>query len=280
VNARTASVLVRIVEQQVGLSHDSLRLRPHQPRRGGFHGLGPLGFIAQDQDGLAERRSLLLYAARIGDEDVSPPHQVHKGNVVQRRDQKNVVQVGEPAVDRVEHVGIAMHRVHDLHVVPPGQLGKGGANALKTTAEALAPVCGDHNQFLRRIQLGPVRGRQLPLLQPIFHVQNRIDPRVAGDMDAGAVHPLLLQVAGGAWGGGKVQVGHARRQDAVHFLGKGPPGIPGAQAGFHVGYGHPAVECRQRSTQGGGGIPLHQHHVRHLAFHDRLERSDHARGGL
>jgi hypothetical protein len=50
---------------------DPVAMRPDQARDSCFDGLGPLGLVAENQDGLPQRRRLLLNAAGIGDDQVA-----------------------------------------------------------------------------------------------------------------------------------------------------------------------------------------------------------------
>ena len=43
---------------------------------------------------------------------------------------------------------------------------------------------------------------------------------------------------------------------------------------------HSLIECRQRAGEGGGGVALHQQHIRPLGLDHRLERRQDARGEL
>ena len=67
---------------------------------------------------------------------------------------------------------------------------------------------------------------------------------------------------------------------AVHLFGKRLRKVAGAQSGFHMAHRHVLVEGRQRAGERGGGIALHEQHVRLLGLDYRLERRQDARGDL
>jgi hypothetical protein len=77
-----------------------------------------------------------------------------------------------------------------------------------------------------------------------------------------------------------VQGGQARGYHTIHLLGKWLGQVPRAQTGFHVSYRHVLVEGRQGGDQCGGGVALHEHHIRTLRLDYRLERRQDARRDL
>jgi len=94
-DSRHAFVFRHVVKQPRGLPHDTIFVGADQFDGTGFNGLRPFGFLAQNQDWFAQRRGLLLNAARIGDQHVRAPHQVHKGHIGHRIDQVNVGPVAQ-----------------------------------------------------------------------------------------------------------------------------------------------------------------------------------------
>jgi hypothetical protein len=111
-------------------------------------------------------------------------------------------------------------------------------------------------------------------------VQHGADAGVARDVDMGPADAFRLQIACGSLGRGKVQLGHARGEHAVHFFRKRPPRITGPQSRFHVCYGHLAIERRERAAERSCGVSLDHHHVGPLLADHGFERRHHSGGGL
>ena len=126
-------------------------------------------------------------------------------------------------------------------------------------------MAGDQDQPLRRI-----RARQVPVdrrgpgrvgVQDRERVQQRVDHRVAGDVDARGVDAFAQQVVARLGGRREVQVGNHGGEPAVHFLRPGRVDVAGAQSGFDVADGDFGIERGQRGGEGGGRVALHQHAV-------------------
>ena len=73
------------------------------------------------------------------------------------------------------------------------------------------------------------------------------------------------------FGGREVQRGQAGGDDAIHLFGEGLRQVAGAQSGFHVTHQHVLIKGRQGAGERGGGIALHDQHVRLLSLDHGLE---------
>ena len=133
------------------------------------------------------------------------------------------------------------------------------------------------DQFLSRIKLRPIGSPQRPFFQRTLDVKHRVDSRITRHVDTGAIDAFGFQIVRGAFGGREVDVRHARRKHAVHFLREGPLGVPGAQASLYVSERDPEIERRESPAERGRGVALHQHHIRPLRRDHRLERGHHPR---
>jgi len=80
----------------------------------------------------------------------------------------------------------------------------------------------------------------------------------------GSHHVASLQVVNGLGGRGKVQAGQLGDQAAIGLFGERIVEIIGAQSGFHMPNRDPVVKSCQGSSEGGGGISLHQNQLRML----------------
>ena len=77
-----------------------------------------------------------------------------------------------------------------------------------------------------------------------------------------------------------MQCCQAGGHQAVHLFRERLCEIARTQAGFYMPDGYVLVEGRQCTGECGGGIPLHQQHVRLLGFNYGFEGDQDARGEL
>jgi hypothetical protein len=87
---------------------------------------------------------------------------------------------------------------------------------------------------------------------------------------------LLFAVSVGA----KCRAARRVVDHAVHLFGKWLREVAGAQSGFHMAHRHMLVEGRQGARERGGGIALHEQHVRLLGLDYRFEGCQDARRDL
>ena len=76
----------------------------------GLDALGALGDLAQHQHRLAQRGSLFLHPAAVGEDDVGAGHQVDELDVVHRLDQMHPLQIEELAHHHLLDLRVGMHR--------------------------------------------------------------------------------------------------------------------------------------------------------------------------
>ena len=89
---------------------------------------------------------------------------------------------------------------------------------------------------------------------------------------------LCCQIAPVSFCGCKMQLGYLTGQLAVHFLRERGIFVKGTKTGFHMTHRNLVIECCQRTGKGGGGIAMHQNHVR-LCLFQHLIQSGQGLGG-
>jgi len=175
-----------------------------------------------------------------------------------------------------------MHRIHKVMIgMRRGELCDGLADALKAATKAFAPVAGDqHHRALCAVR--ELCGK--PVAQRCILVDARLDPQqcindgVACDQDRVCGYAFSQQVIFGRFRGRKMQVGQHTRQFAIGLFGPGRLQVTGTQPGFDVANGHFLVEGGQGGGEGGGGVAMHQDHVR-LFFAEHVAQAEQYTGG-
>ena len=146
---------------------------------------GPLRLFAKNQNRLTERRRFFLNATRIGEQQISPPHHVHKG---QRSPEVRsdgycgsaAQGAGEPA---------QTHSDSDEPDKRPGhpQIGElhQYAEQMRANAfsEAFAAMRGYQQQFLRGVEELPVMRGKASIRKTVTHIQHRINTGVSSHMN-------------------------------------------------------------------------------------------------
>ena len=145
-DTRHRRVCVAIVEEAGGLAHYAIGVRPHKPDGARRHGLRPFGRIAHHQHRLAERRRLLLYAPRVGEDDVGLAHEMYECEIVQGLDELDVGMAAKEPEHGLPHVRVQVYGVYYLHVLPRSDPGERSAYLLEPRPEVLPPVAGDQQQ--------------------------------------------------------------------------------------------------------------------------------------
>lgn len=79
-------ILGLIAEQTAELAVDDVLLGAHEFQSAGFYALGTLGGVSHDEDRLSQARRLLLYAARVGEDEVARGHEVVEVEHLERVD--------------------------------------------------------------------------------------------------------------------------------------------------------------------------------------------------
>ncbi len=105
-------------------------------------------------------------------------------------------------------------------------------------------------------------------LHPFGSCKKSVDNGVPRDGDTLLRAPFGEQVRLSPGSGGEPEGTDAVRQKAVHLLRKGLGEIPAPKPRLHMPQGNPPVEGGEGCGKGGGGIPVHQHHIRMNAVED------------
>ena len=214
----------------------------------GRQSLAALRHLPHDQYRHAQRGSLLLHPARIGQHDIGAAHQRDEVAVRQWRHEADAVDVAEHGAQRHRDLGVRVERQHDLSAAVR-QLAQRGGDAAQRRAVILAPVHGDDDQSPRGIE-AQVRSRSAR------RRQKRIDAAVAGDVDRCRSDPFGRQRAGGGSGRGEVDAGDLRDDAAVHLLRERLVAAA-AQARLDMHDGDARISGGLRGGEGGGGVALH-----------------------
>lgn len=148
------SVLTRVVQQAGELAVDGLLLGADEAQRAGLHALGPLGGVAHDEHGLAERGRLLLDAAGVGEDQVRARHEVMEVHDLERVDDAQAVEAVELLVGGPPHQRVHVYRVYGLRIGPLlHDAAYGAEHAVHGLAQVLPAVRGDEDEAAA---LGPL----------------------------------------------------------------------------------------------------------------------------
>ncbi|MND78928.1 hypothetical protein D3C80_706490 [compost metagenome] len=231
-----------------------------------FDGGRALCGIAHAEHWLAQGGRLFLNATGVGQDQVALLHQVDERQIILRLDQVHVVEPLEVAIDRLLHIGVEVHRIDDLHVIPLGQHRQRLADALETITMVLTAVAGYQDQLLALVKEGEA-GSQLyfhahVLVDAMGYLDQGVDHRVTSDEDGlggDVFHDEVFQRTDGR---GVVLVGNPPGQAAHPLFRPGRVDIAGAQAGFNVTHRDAVIVGRQGRGKGGGGVTVYQNAIR------------------
>ena len=139
----------------------------------------------------------------------------------------------------------------------------------------------DHDQLLGGSSCGHSCPRSVPCRQPVAYVEHRVDARIAGHDDRALRDtPSVRDCEAAPSVAAKCSA--ASRVVSTRFISSGN-GCHRSQVR------NPASTCptgilpiksRQRAAQRGGGVSLHQDHVRHALAQHRFQRRQNSRSGL
>src|ERR1700747_2228891 len=133
-----------------------------------------------------------------------------------------------------------MHRKHEIDVAARSETGKRAADSNEAFAETLAAWRGDENHSSHR-------WRRARRFQPRPNPEQRVDARVAGDMNL-AGDALVREIRRGLGGRREVNRRQAGGQHAVHLLWKWLAHVARAQPGLDVRHFDAAIEAGQRAA--------------------------------
>lgn len=264
-------VLGLIAEQSTELAVDDVLLGADELQRAGGHALGTLRGVAHDEHRLAQARGLLLYAARVGEDEVARGHEVVEVEHLERVDDVQAVEavqllvrcladerVHVDGVDRLG-VGILLHHAAD-----------GAEHAVHGLTQVLAAVRRDEDEA------GALRPLELGMGVALAHGGAQgIDSGVAGDPDLRLRLALAKQVLLARLRGCEVVLAHDIDGLAVELLGPGAVDVVRAQARLDVPHGDLQVEARERSGEAGRGVAVDQDDVGLLVLEDGFELEQH-----
>lgn len=260
-------VLGLIAEQSAELAVDDVLLGADELQRAGGHALGALGGVAHDEHRLAQARGLLLYAARVGEDEVARGHEVVEVEHLERVDDVQAVEavellVGGLADERVHvdgvdslSIGVFLHHAAD-----------GAEHAVHGLAKVLAAVRRDEDEAraLRPVELG--------VGVALAHGGAQgVNAGVSGDPDPGLGLALPEQVHLARLRRGEVVLAHDVYRLAVELLGPGAVDVVRAQAGLYVPHRDLQVEARECGGKAGRGVAVNQDDVGPLVLEDGPE---------
>ena len=104
------------------------------------------------------------------------------------------------------------------------------------------------------------RRRPEPVVRP-HRLQQRVDHRVAGQVDVAGGMPSASSASRAAARGREVQRGDPGGEHPVHLLGKRLPAVARAESGLDVPRGHPLEERGEGRGERRGRVALDQHDV-------------------
>ena len=264
-------VLGLIAEQSTELAVDDVLLGADELQRAGGHALGALGGVAHDEHRLAQARGLLLYAARVGEDEVARGHEVVEVEHLERVDDVQAVEAVQLLVrcladervhvDGVDRLGVGMLLHHAAD---------GAEHAVHGLTQVLAAVRRDEDEA------GALRPLELGMGVALAHGGAQgIDSGVAGDPDLRLRLALAKQVLLARLRGCEVVLAHDIDGLAVELLGPGAVDVVRAQARLDVPHGDLQVEARERSGEAGRGVAVDQDDVGLLVLEDGFELEQH-----
>jgi len=207
-----------------------------------------------------------LDASGVRQDDVGPRHEIDEGQVVQRLDQENILEVAEQPRHRFADVRVQVHGIHEILV---RELFRGGGNGLADTLEsstkALTPVACNQDYATVGLQVGETSREVLLQGGIVAHLvrdsQQRVDHGISSHDNVVFRHALAQQIGLGGLGGGEMELCQCAGQLAVGFFGPGRIDIAGTQPGLHVADRDLLVVGGQRGGEGGCGVAMDQHVV-------------------
>lgn len=264
-------VLGLIAEQSAELAVDDVLLGADELQRAGGHALGALGGVAHDEHRLTQARGLLLYAARVGEDEVARGHEVVEVEHLERVDDVQAVEAVQFLVCRLADERVHVDGVDRLGVgVLLHHAANGAEHAVHGLSQVLAAVRRDEDEVGA---LGPV---ELGVGIALAHGGAQgVDPGVAGDPDFGLRLALVQKVLLAGLRGGEVVLAHDVDRLAVELLRPGAVDVVRAQARLYVAHRDLQVEARERSGEAGRGVAVDQDDVGLLVLEDRLELEQH-----
>src|SRR5436190_21743149 len=246
-----------IAQQVAAPADDTLTTGADQPYEAGLDAFRTLRRLAHHEHGHVQARRFFLNAARVGEHEGGVLHQVHEREVVERLDQRHVGLCGEDRLYGLSYVRIQMDRINELHVWKlDGQIPDRQAQLAKRVAEAFASVRGDQHDWMLARDAG--QGASLPVVGTVDDVVQRVDHRVARDVDVLLGAPLVEQRAGGNGGRREVRVSEDIGNAPIHLLWKRTVFVASAKARLDVTEPDTMVVRFHRGNEHRGRVALRQ----------------------
>ncbi len=236
----------------------------------------PLGVGAQRVARDAERRRLLLDAARVGDDRAGAGLERQEVEVADRlraADAGGLEPLERGAV-RQPGAGPRVDREHDRRVGPERGERVDDPGELRRLVDVRRAV-ERHEHVAALVDAVPAPHRAVAggVLEP----PQRVDHRVADVADARRVDALVREVLFRLGAVRQQQVGEPVGEHPVDLLGHGP--VARAEPRLEVGDGDAELRRRERAGDRGVHVTGHDHESRALVEQDALERHQHL-GGL
>lgn len=260
-------VLGLIGEQAAELAVDDILFCADELQRAGGDSLGALGGIAHDEHRLAQARGLLLYAARVGEDEMARRHEVMEVEHLERVDDVQPVEAVEFLVRRLADERVHVYGVDRLGVgVLLHHAADGAEHVVHRLAQVLAAVRRDEDEA------GALRPLELGMGVALAHSGAQgVDAGVSGDPDLGLGLALVEQILFARLRGGEEVFAHDVDRLAVELLRPGAVDVACAQARLDVAHGDLQVEACERRREAGRSVTMDQHHVGSLVLEDGLE---------
>lgn len=226
-------VLSLVREKTAELAVDDVLLGADELQRAGGHALGALRGVAHDEHRLAQARGLLLYAARVGEDEVARGHEVVEVEHLERVDDVQAVEAVELLVGGLADEWVHVDGVDSLSIgVFLHHAADGAEHAVHGLAKVLAAVRRDEDEAraLRPVELGVGVALAHGGAQGVY-------AGVAGNPDLGLGLALGEEVLLAGLRGGEVVLAHDVHRLAVELLGPGAVDVVRAQAGLHMAHG-------------------------------------------
>ena len=113
---------------------------------------GTLGGVAHHENRFSKARGFFLDSARVGEDDSGFLHQIDELQILERFDEEEVLVCGEvfaeDFVDRLAHVGIEVHRIHEVNFgIFLAEVFHCRYHRDEAISEVLASVAGDEDKL-------------------------------------------------------------------------------------------------------------------------------------
>ena len=221
--------------------------------------LDSLGALTRDEHRHAERRRLLLDAARVGDDDRGSPEQPRELRIPERLGQDDVVQTPQRDAELLADERVRVQRDDERHVGPLRRDGcEPGADPSQAAVPVLATVSRDDD--IRPAAVEHARNRVVRERDVERRgVAESVDAGVAGDEHALVGDALAHQVLLVQHRRGEVERRDAPDQLAVQLLGERCERAPGAEAGLDMADGDAQIEGRQGGRRRRRRVAVDEH---------------------